>query len=118
MQVNIRETLYNLYEEFMAECAWRAHAYGFENMQEYYEILREYLRVQRMDTAKIDEAYRLASQEFEAICHDENRSFMDPQTARYLEKLDEDFLKMLTNQLLTALLSTRARRLSVTLSIL
>ena len=86
------DVLYDLYDEYVAQGAWMAHAYGFENMREYYEPISDYIKENGLDSSQVDSAYKNVNREYNAV-----RSFMNPDDTSRLEKLDDVFLDELAN---------------------
>ena len=95
--MDIKKVMYDLYDEFVAQGAWMGHAYGFENMREYYEQMTAYMKENGLDATQVEAAYQAVVQEFEAVSKDENRSFMDPDDTNDLEWLDAKFLDVLAH---------------------
>ena len=95
--MEMSNVLYDLYDEYVARGAWMAHAYGFENMREYYEPISDYMKENGLDSSQVDSAYEDVNREYNAVASDPDRSFMNPDDTSHLDHLDDVFLNELAN---------------------
>ena len=93
----MKNALYDLYDEFVATGAWSGHAYGFENMHKYYELLGDYMQQNGMNTAGVDAAYSDAVQAFNDLSKDSSRSFLNSDDTKSIEDADYKFLDNLAH---------------------
>ena len=91
-QTDMKSVVYNLYDEFMAQGAWMGHAYGFENMREYYEPISDYMKKNGLDSSQVDTSYQSVVREFDAVSSDASKSFMRDEDTKKLEQLDTRFM--------------------------
>lgn len=93
--MRLTELLDTLYYEFMAESAWMAHCYGFENMREYYIELVKHMKNNNVPTGNLIKSYKDVVNEYDRMIADPNTSFMNYEDTCELEKLDKEFLNCL-----------------------
>lgn len=95
---DIKTVLYNLMEEFMAEGAWCGHCYGFENMGEYYRVIVDFMKKNKLNCKELVKSYEAVTKEYNRLLKDKTFSFLNPDDPRkidYLAQLDKDFLSKL-----------------------
>ena len=102
VQVDGNDWIYEIYDEMMAQGAWRGHCYNFEYMHMYEESIAEYLDGNGLDGA--DDLRDIAGRvnaEFDRVAGDPRKSFMNAMDIDVLESLDDEYMDTLARVMQT-----------------